>query len=193
MKNSASSTQELKRKIAEYETKIAFLSQEVQRLRSHSESSNRDKNGYEQLRTDFEEFKRKSLQKERTITTRYESEMQRKVIEYEARLAKYAEDSGNQFQLRLQAINREVEKLNQYLKEKTQQSELHKRRIRQLQNSINLKYEVEASRQYSSYETTIKQARAQNQQLSRRLRQYENINRKIAQYENAAAIMKQQI
>lgn len=46
--------------------------------------------------------------------------MQKKVLEYESRLAKYAEDSGNEFQMRLQSINREVERLNQYLKEKTE-------------------------------------------------------------------------
>lgn len=95
MKASQANSQELKRKIAEYEAKVAILSQEIERLTNLNRNSKNQRESYDGLAQDYQEYKRKSLQKERSIAQKYESEMQKRVIEYEARLAKYAEDSGH--------------------------------------------------------------------------------------------------
>lgn len=44
-----------------------------------------------------------------------------------------------------------MERLNTYLKDKTEEAENHKRRIRELESSIHSKYEVEVTRKISTF------------------------------------------
>ena len=44
-----------------------------------------------------------------------------------------------------------MERLNTYLKDKTEEAEYHKRRIRELESSIHSKYEVEVTRKISTF------------------------------------------
>lgn len=84
-----------------------------------------------------------------------------------------------------------MKKLNFYLQEKTEEAESHKRRIRELENSIHSKYEVEMSRKFTSYDTTIKELKAYNEELMRKYKDVESSNSRIAEYENRIAIMTQ--
>lgn len=68
-----------------------------------------------------------------------------------------------------------MERLNTYLKDKTEEAENHKRRIRELESSIHSKYEVEVTRKISTFESTISELRFTNEELIRKNREMENI------------------
>ena len=67
-----SNYQELKLRVSEYENKIAMLSQEIERLSQVIATHDRKTSNYEVVNNEFEEFKRKSLDKERSLTHQYE-------------------------------------------------------------------------------------------------------------------------
>ena len=52
-----------------------------------------------------------------------------------------------------------MERLNEYLKQRTEESENYRRKIQELENLIQTKYELEASRKTSQYETSIRELR----------------------------------
>lgn len=86
-----------------------------------------------------------------------------------------------------------MERLNTYLKDKTEEAENHKRRIRELESSIHSKYEVEVTRKISTFESTISELRFTNEELIRKNREMENLGRRIPEYENKITYLTQEL
>lgn len=86
-----------------------------------------------------------------------------------------------------------MERLNTYLKDKTEEAENHKRRIRELESSIHSKYEIEVTRKISTFESTISELRFTNEELIRKNREMENLGRRIPEYENKITYLTQEL
>ena len=63
----------------------------------------------------FEDYRRKSVDHERSLTQQYEKEIQTRIQEYESKIQQYAQQTGMEFDNRVQNMQGEMETIKRYL------------------------------------------------------------------------------
>ena len=144
------------------------------------------------------------------------SDVNRKVAEYENRIALMAQEierlngtlkkkveENSNFENRLYQLTQEIERLNGVLKQKVDENEA----LRRSQSEWEYKYSQEWQSKITTYESRIRESNMdrenlenrlrqlsqENDELKRRLQELSDVNRKVAEYENRIALMAQEI
>ena len=210
---------EVNRKVAEYENKIALLSQEIERLNGNLRNKV-DENGQlnskaQALTQEIDVLKRRNNEYEITITQQWETKWTRITQENEElrrRLNELGEVNRKvaEYENRIALLSQELERLNGNLRSKMNENdELSNSNYKLTQEIDGLKrrnneYEVTVTREWESkvsrYNYEIEDLKGQlnrlsqdNEELRRRLSELAEVNRKVAEYENRIALLSQEL